>query len=440
MRTIILFVESQVSAALGGKPLSDLHPWQIVRCSNAAESVQKILSQCPAVLVLEVEGREQAIQNILQLRRVDRNVPAILIIGEGSEEFARAAFRAGISDYFHWPAEIDGLREALHRLATSPDDHVCPFEQPTNPDKRELAFVGCSRPIQTIKAQVVKIAARNSNVLITGETGTGKELLACAIHRLSARSDKPFVRLNCAAIPDSLVESELFGYERGAFTGAHIRTPGWLEAAHQGTLFLDEVGDMTPFTQAKLLRVIENKEFHRLGGKAEIKVDVRFVVATNRNLEDMVAQNRFRQDLYYRLNIARIDLPPLRDRKEDIAMLLQHYIHEFNTQSQQHKKQVTNEVWNCLMSYDWPGNIRELRNVLEASFVNSIHEDIGLDDLPEQFRKRFRNAESPSTDERQQLLSALLHTKWNKSKAAAELQWSRMTLYRKMHKYHIIAS
>src|SRR5581483_253246 len=205
-------------------------------------------------------------------------------------------------------------------------------------------------------------------------------------------------------------------------------------------LFLDEVGDMSPLTQAKFLRVIENKEFHRLGGKSQIKVDVRFVVATNRNLEDMVATNKFRQDLYYRLNIARIDLPPLRDRKEDIAMLLQHYIHEFNNQNRQHKKEITDEVWNCLMSYDWRGNIRELKNVLEASFVNSDHQKIGIDDLPEQFRKRLRSAAPPGADERQQLLGALLHTKWNKSKAAAELRWSRMTLYRKMHKYHIADS
>jgi len=438
MRSIILFVESRISRGLNSGLALVPHVGPVFKCRDVSEAANNH-SVSHALLVVEVRDGDAALQEVLQLRHMDADTPAVLVVSEGSEEFARAAFRAGINDYFHWPEEVSALCESLHRLRISADDRPSP---PCEPDacRREFPFVGSSRSMQAIKIQLARIAPSSSNVLITGETGTGKELLACAVHEMSPRAAKPFVRLNCAAIPDSLVESELFGYERGAFTGAHIRTRGWLEAADHGTLFLDEVGDMSPLTQAKFLRVIENKEFHRLGGKSQIKVDVRFVVATNRNLEDMVATNKFRQDLYYRLNIARIDLPPLRDRKEDIAMLLQHYIHEFNNQNRQHKKEITDEVWNCLMSYDWPGNIRELKNVLEASFVNSDHQKIGIDDLPEQFRKRLRSAAPPGADERQQLLGALLHTKWNKSKAAAELRWSRMTLYRKMHKYHIADS
>ncbi len=439
MRSVILFVDSQISAGVGNELSPSTRSWPVLKCADVHEAVRHRAGPS-ALLVLEVNGREPALSTILRLRKMEAGLPAVLLVSQGSEEFARAAFRAGVNDYFHWPQEADALREALYRLADFQPDRVRSQRSKPDTDERQFPFLACSRSMQVIKARLVKIAASNSNVLITGETGTGKELVASAIHQMSARASKPLVRLNCAAIPDSLVESELFGYERGAFTGAHVRTQGWLEAAHQGILFLDEVGDMSPLIQAKFLRVIENKEFHRLGGKSQIKVDVRFVVATNRNLEDMVMQSKFRQDLYYRLNVARIDLPALRDRKDDIAILLQHYIREFNNECPQHTKEMTNEAWNCLMSYDWPGNIRELKNVLEASFVNSTHEKIGLEDLPEQFRKRLGDIGSAGVDERQQLLSALLHTKWNKSKAAAELRWSRMTLYRKMHKYHIITS
>jgi transcriptional regulator with PAS, ATPase and Fis domain len=243
--------------------------------------------------------------------------------------------------------------------------------------------------------------------------------------------------VNSAAIPDALFESEWFGYERGAFTGALIRTAGWMESSHRGTMFLDEIGDMSLFAQAKLLRVIESKEFHRLGGKKSVRVDVRFIAATNRNLEEMAGNGKFRQDLYYRLNIARVHLPPLRERREDIPPLLRHYMRELSLQNQNRITEMTDEVRNCLMEYDWPGNIRELKNVLESIFVNAPQGKIRLADLPEQFRNRLEKSASPGNDERQQLITALTRTQWNKSKAAEALRWSRMTLYRKMHKYRI---
>jgi transcriptional regulator with PAS, ATPase and Fis domain len=333
------------------------------------------------------------------------------------------------------PGDESALREALLRLLF-PSSGAYPIAAAPQHQEKSFFFVGSIATIAELNTQVTRIAASNSNVLITGETGTGKELVASAIHQLSARSHKPFISLNCAAIPDALAESEFFGHERGAFTGAYLRNQGSLEAAHQGTVFLDEVGDMSAGTQAKLLRVIENKEFRRLGGKTPIKVDVRFIAATNRNLEEMAGAGRFREDLYYRLNIARVHLLPLRERKEDIPILIRHYVQEFGA-SHNNRLTETDEVWECLLNYDWPGNVRELKNALESAFVNSAGGRISISDLPCEFRKRCSQLTSTCPSERQALLSALLQTKWNKSRAAEQLRWSRMTLYRKMRKYRI---
>ena len=404
--------------------------WAVTEIASTAEIDCHIDIPSPRLLVLPVPDSHQVLSIAFTIRQNHKAIPLLLAVSCGSEELAVAAFRAGITDYFHLPGEESGLLNALQRLV-----EATPCESAPGPGS--FPFIGDSPPMHAVKLNVARIAGSNSNVLITGETGTGKELVASAIHEMSTRRNQPFVCVNCAAIPDALFESEWFGYERGAFTGAHFRTAGWMESSHHGTMFLDEIGDMSLFAQAKLLRVIESKEFHRLGGKTNIRVDVRFIAATNRNLEEMAGNGKFRQDLYYRLNIARVHLPPLRDRREDIPPLLRHYMRDLSLQNQNRVTGMTDEVWNCLMEYDWPGNIRELKNILESIFVNAPHEKISFADLPEQFRKRIENNSSPNDDERQQLIIALMRTKWNKSKAAEELHWSRMTLYRKMHKYRI---
>ena len=439
----------------------------------------------PRLLVLPVLESCQVLKVALTIRQSHSTIPVLMAVSRGTEDLAVAAFRAGITDYFRLPGEESALLSALQCLLNSghnPSDlhpsgndpterhrpgvylselHQADIEQPRRHSKSPAAatskvaptpdiastlevdgspFIGDSPPMHAVKHNLARIAGNNSNVLITGETGTGKELVASAIHGLSARRDKAFLCVNCAAIPDALFESEWFGYERGAFTGAHLRTAGWMESSHHGTMFLDEIGDMSLFAQAKLLRVIENKEFHRLGGKTNIRVDVRFIAATNRNLEEMASDGKFRQDLYYRLNIARVHLPPLRDRRDDIPPLLRHYMQKFSAQNTNRVTGMTDEVWNCLMDYDWPGNIRELKNVLESIFVNSPQGKISFADLPDQFRKMIERTASPADDERQQLITALTQTNWNKSKAAEALRWSRVTLYRKMHKYRIYSS
>jgi transcriptional regulator with PAS, ATPase and Fis domain len=299
-------------------------------------------------------------------------------------------------------------------------------------------LIGSSPQIQDMRAYIRRVAATDSNALITGETGAGKELVAALIHQQSPRREKPFIAINCAAIPDSLLESELFGYERGAFTGAERLQEGVLRSAAGGTVFFDEIGDMSPYAQAKILRAIESKEARRLGGKNNLPLDIRVVAATNRNLETLVAEGKFRADLYFRLNVANVQVPPLRERKEDLLLLTDHYIHCMNARFGQRVEGLTEEVLACFLRYDWPGNVRELKNLIEAIFINHPLQRIAVADLPEQFRRRVSEGIALSWGERDRLLHALCAAKWNKRLAAQKLQWSRMTLYRKMRKYQIV--
>jgi len=434
MKPLVLVVDSQLTAFPCWKRVLEAVPCELLEATATANLSQWLNSRRPKAIFLTFCGPQDAIRTTLQVHNLDQSLPLILVVAQGSEELAVAAFRAGVTDYFHMPGDESALLEALLRLLL-PSSGAYPMTAVRQPPEKSFFFVGSTATIAALNTQVTRIAASNSNVLITGETGTGKELVASAIHQVSARRHKPFISLNCAAIPDALAESEFFGYERGAFTGAYLRNQGTLEAAHQGTLFLDEVGDMSAAMQAKLLRVIENKEFRRLGGNTPVKVDVRFIAATNRNLEEMAVAGRFREDLYYRLNIARVHLLPLRERKEDIPLLIRHYVQEFGARNDRLTE--TDEVWGCLVNYDWPGNVRELKNILESAFVNSAGDRISISDLPGEFRTRCSQSTSSCPNERQALLSALLQTKWNKSRAAEQLSWSRMTLYRKMRKYRI---
>ena len=299
------------------------------------------------------------------------------------------------------------------------------------------SLVGSSKSMIELREYIPKVARSDVNVLITGETGTGKERVAESIHKESKRRDEPFICVNCAAIPDSLIESELFGFERGAFTGAQESYVGKLRLAGTGTVFLDEIGDMSLAAQAKVLRAIESREVFPLGGRRVAKIEARFIAAVNQEIEPLLAENRFRRDLYYRLNVARILLLPLKDRKEDIPELVNYYLEEFNRRFQGAVQPPTDELLRCLMSYQWPGNIRELRNMVEAIFIDPPAGSISLKDLPGAFQQLFANYVSSVVPERERMVSVLYQTNWNKSQAAAQLNWSRMTLYRKLEKYQI---
>jgi len=301
----------------------------------------------------------------------------------------------------------------------------------------EDLLVGSSAAMQALRTYARRIGVSPSNVLITGETGTGKELVAQLIHRSSTRRDKPMICINCAALPDSLIESELFGYERGAFTGATIARDGALKNADGGSIFLDEIGDMSPFAQAKILRCIETRRVQRLGGRQDAAVDIRIIAATNRSSESLASGDGFRTDLFYRLSVAHVKLPPLRERREDLPELAHRFIREMNVTFKRNVRTLSPRSLRWLASYDWPGNVRELRNVLESAFIH-LTDNADQLHLPQALEQRLAGTrEAESEAESGILLRTLLATNWNKSEAARTLNWSRMTLYRKMTKYQL---
>ena len=298
-------------------------------------------------------------------------------------------------------------------------------------------ILGHSAAIVALRAWLPKVARANATVLITGETGTGKERVARAVHAASARARGRFVALNCAALPEALVESELFGHTRGAFTGALHARAGQMVEADGGTLFLDEIGEMPTSAQAKLLRAIETREVRPVGGSTSVAVNFRVVAATNQSLERLVECGRFRADLYYRLNVARVELPPLRERPEDVPVLFGAAIAELNIRDEAAVGAPDAELMDCLRRHDWPGNVRELRNLAEALFIDPPRGRICFEHLPPAFARLFARYRAAPCDERDRLMSALAATRWNKAEAARALNWSRMTLYRKLAQYDV---
>ena len=384
------------------------------------------------ILVASSGYTGDALQLASQVRAYNEELPLVMVARESSEDLAINALKAGINDYFKWPFSSEELLASVNRQLEAARPTVSNLRSASN-----SRMVGTGATLEQIKTCISRLAVAGSNVLVTGETGTGKELVAEMIHRDSARAKKPFICINCAAIPDTLLESEFFGYDKGAFTGAQVAKQGKLRMADGGTVFFDEIGDMTAYAQAKILRTIESKEIQPLGGRGGIPIDFRVIAATNHDLEQLSADGKFRQDLYFRLNVGRIHLPPLRERKEDIPLLIQHYIAEFNRLFGRNVEGFSQEALSYLLAYDWPGNIRELRNTLEAAFVNLPAGWVSVMDLPEPIRRRLPAAHTTPISERDHLLSTLLSTNWNKSKTAEKLNWSRMTVYRKVAKYKI---
>jgi transcriptional regulator with GAF, ATPase, and Fis domain len=356
-------------------------------------------------------------------------IPIVLVAWNGSEELAIAAMRHGIDDYVrgaNYQVELPRVLLSLYSAGAQPSVASCDL------------LIGESEFTRTTRDYIARVARASSNVLVTGETGTGKELIAKLIHRNSPRAEKALVCINCAAIPDALLESELFGYERGAFTGATTARDGNLIAADGGTVFLDEIGDMSTYAQAKILRAIETHEIRRLGGSKAQYVDFRIIAATNCDLEVQSLEGGFRRDLFFRLNVARIKLPPLRERTEDLLPLAHHFRMEFNRSFGRNTLGFTQRSEQAILNYPWPGNVRELRNILEASFITLGPECCWIE-MPDFFCSAAENGELPEVNEGGRILKALSESGWNKSKAADMLSWSRMTLYRKMERYGIPA-
>ena len=389
----------------------------------------------PQLVLLVAEATDPA-DDVLCLARLRSALAGprfVFLTTNSSEELAIAVLNAGAERYLKEPWSPSMLALALQALLVADETQPSPECALRHPGR----FVGNGASSRQLRAQIARIAPTDSSVLITGETGTGKDVVAELIHLNSRRADKPFVCLNTAALPDTLVENELFGHERGAYTGAVAAQDGKLVAADGGTLFLDEIGDVSLGVQAKLLRAVESKTIYRVGGTRPVRFDARIVAATNQDLERAANESRFRSDLYYRLNVIRMRLPPLRERAEDIPLLVNHYLRQLNREMGRSIAGLSQRAMQTLCAYDWPGNVRELRNAVEALIVNLAPETSGIVDLPSDVVQQLAFAVGAPTTERERLLQTLAATNWNKSKAATQLHWSRMTLYRKMHEYEV---
>ena len=396
-----------------------------------------------------------------QIRQHFPHLPVIMITALQSIDPAVAAMKLGAYDYITKP---EGISDFDHlNLIIRNSIAICQSVKELNSLREDISkkyrfesIIGTSQDMKDIFEQVKKVADSNINVLVCGESGTGKELIARAVHYNSSRKGAPFADLNCAAVPENLIESELFGHEKGAFTGAHMRKIGKFEQAHTGTLFLDEIGDMPLTTQSKILRVIQELSFERLGGRDKIKVDVRIISATNKNLQEEVKAKNFREDLYYRLSAFPIYLPPLRDRVEDISALASHFIEKFAKEMNKQIEEPSAEALLAIKTYYWPGNIRELENVIQRAVVLADRYDKKLhkEYLPLEIQKTLRDTDYYETQdglssltihadkilsfeeiEKRVLIEALMHTNGNVSQAAEELKIGRATMYRKIDKY-----
>jgi DNA-binding NtrC family response regulator len=417
------------------------HEFSVIESTEQSDTSEQILIDCPELVIVSSYRKAfgKGIKEIKRIRQLDKDLPIILIAGKSSEAKAIAAIKAGANDYFKLPFSCEVLAKRAKRILQTRSHRSLSNEVlKRQSSKIDKCIIGQSKSMQEVKSHLLNVAQYNSTVLITGETGTGKELAANLIHLKSPRHKSPFVCVNCAALPESLVESELFGYDQGAFTGATADKPGKFELAKGGTVFLDEISDMNKHAQAKILRSIESKDYFHLGGKDAITFDARVVAATNQDPEQLISKGIFRKDLYYRLNVARIHLPPLRERKEDIPNLVKHTLQKLNFRFNRKVEGLTEEAMTCLFRYGWPGNVRELMNLLEAVYINLPSKPITIIDLPKQIQKQLNFTASSTQKERERIISALLETNWNKSTAAQKLNWSRMTLYRKLAKYNII--
>jgi DNA-binding NtrC family response regulator len=445
----VLIVEDEENARQGYEALLRRWGLDVLGVGTAEDALARFFEYRPAVLIADVEL--PGMDGLALLHRLGeelQRVPAIIITGKGSDERAVAAIEAGAFWYIEKPLQAPVLRALLDRALGKARDHrkVAALTRQLRDAGRLGEIVGASRPMQEIMRLIEQAAPSPASVLITGETGTGKEVVARTMHQLSPRAARPFVAINCSAIPESLMESEIFGHERGAFTGAAERRIGCFELADGGTLLLDEIGEMPAPTQAKLLRVLEDRKVRRLGSKTETPVDVRVLAATNKDPARAVAEGHLRQDLYYRLNVFHIHLPPLRDRKQDLPLLTEHIVGELNIKHSRQVRGLQPDVMELFQGYFWPGNIRELRNVLERSLIVCDRDLIGRSHLPDDFGRapsagasdlsalRFPPGSTVDAVERELILQTLASTS-NKTRAAELLGISLKTLHNKLKEY-----
>jgi DNA-binding NtrC family response regulator len=449
----VMIVEDEVHALHGLAELVSSWGYETEMAGDGLEALEKLSGWQPGIIVTDLKmPRMNGLELLQRLSETKNDCTVVVLTAQGSIELAVEAMKIGAYDFIQKPVEPTRLRTTLGNAT-----HMRETERQLEVTRRKLRdtgilgpLVGSSRKMRDIYALIEQVAPSNVSVLITGESGTGKELVARALHQLSPRKPKPFVAVNCAAIPETLIESEIFGHEKGAFTGAMERRAGCFELAEEGTLLLDEIGEMPVATQAKLLRVLEDHKLRRLGSKVESSVDVRVLAATNKNPDTAVDSGQLRADLYYRLNVFNIHMPPLREHKEDIPAIVESLIADMNEKHGRSVPGVDAGMMQRLMQYDWPGNVRELRNTIERAVILCGENPVTAHHLPPGFGSRGVESSSEASvansvkvevgttvDEAERLLivKTLASTNNNKTRAAEILGISLKTLHNKLKEY-----
>jgi two-component system, NtrC family, response regulator HydG len=442
----VLVAEDDVATSQAWCELIGAWGFRVEAAEDGKRAVEMVESWEPHILLLDLRlPQKDGIQVLSELRERGLQMPTVMISGEGEIPDAVQAIKLGAYDYLRKPVDPSHLRLMLNSLST----HLTVSEENQRLRRRLInagqlgPMVGQSLAMRRVMSLIEQVAPSSASVIIVGESGTGKELAARTIHELSPRHNGPYVAINCAAMPETLMESELFGHERGAFTGADRRREGCFELANGGTLLLDEIGEMKPELQAKLLRVLEDGKLRRLGGSTEVTIDVRVLAATNRNLEAAIKEGRFREDLYYRLNVFAIELPVLCERADDIPSLVDHFLHELKPPEGKTVTGIEAECLEVLKSYRWPGNVRQLRNVIERALIVTRGPLITTTDLPPDMKRSSGSSSSfelrlgMSLDdvERELIVRTIEYTGGNKSRAAEVLGISLKTLYNRLERY-----
>lgn len=474
----LLLIDDEVDVQYSFKRIFDSPEIELTTANSGEEGLKLIQSLKPNLVIMDIRmGGMNGLETLRRMRQVDAKLPVIMMTAYGTTQAAIEAMKLGAYDYLLKPFDVPKLKQIVFDAlkAARAMRQVVSYEPLLQSEDYDQGIVGRCAGMQEVFKLIGQLSASDATALITGESGTGKELVARAIYSHSRRGGDPFVAINCAAIPENLLESELFGHERGAFTGAVSQRIGKFEQSNKGTIFLDEIGDMTPATQTKILRVLQSGTFERVGGSAPIKVDVRVIAATNKPLETAVANKEFREDLFYRLNVVRIALPPLRERQGDVRLLVNYFLARFAKEQGTRPRSISREALEMLESYHWPGNVRELENVMRRAMVVSKGDAILPKDLPGELsgprmvaavvgvdstggvlaggfehgdiaviaRALFQRARQDSklkvipAVERELVIQALLETKGNQVQAAKLLGITRATLRKRIDKFGI---
>ncbi len=444
----ILIVDDEKAIQTSLQGVLEDEGYRVAAVGTGSEALGRLAEEVPDLVLLDIwmPGMD-GLEVLAEIKRLRPDLAVVLISGHGTIETAVKATKLGAYDFIEKPLSLEKTLLAVAR-AVEHSRLERENRELRQQVERHYQIVGDSPAVRELRRQIAVAAPTTGRVLIYGENGVGKELVSRAIHALSGRREGPFVEVNCAAIPEELIESELFGHEKGAFTGALARRKGKFELAHGGTLFLDEIGDMSLKTQSKVLRVLEEQAFERVGGKDTLQVDVRVIAASNQNVQDLIQQGRFRDDLFYRMNVIPIEVQPLRESKEDIPPLVQHFIAVFSAENGKRPKTVSAQALPYFLAYDWPGNVRELRNMVERLVIMTSHDVIGPEELPpplrpkeaarlEETSKAKTLREAREAFERAYILAELRANGWHMTRTAERLGIERSHLYRKLKAYGI---